>query len=136
MTIRFGIAQQQSTIPQAMSDEGIQILQSDHCAFQAVRQLLHNWSLEQLLHTRPPCAVLTLPASATCAQALRTLATHNVSSAPVFDGKSYLGFFDISDILKALLSIVNVRELTEENKEYRLRAAGMLAVLHCSAQCS
>jgi CBS domain-containing protein len=108
-----------------MSEQSSQILQSEDGYFLPVRQLLHSWSLEQYLATRPPCAVLTLPASCTCANALRTLATHNVSSAPVFDGKQYIGFFDVVDILKALLTIVNVRELTEENKEFKLRAVGM-----------
>lgn len=111
-----------------MSDESSQLLQSDDGVFEPVRQLLHRWTLEQYLATRPPCAVLTLPASTNCSTALRTLATHNVSSAPVFEGKGYIGFVDICDILRALLNIVNVRELTEENKEYRLRAAGMHAV--------
>lgn len=107
-----------------MTEEGSQTLQSDSAIFQPVRQLLHSWTLSQYLHTRPPTAVVTLPASATCAQALRLLATHHISSAPVFDGKAYLGFVDVCDVLRALLNMVNVRELTEEAKEYRLRAAG------------
>lgn len=108
-----------------MSEVSFQVLQSDDSLFTPVRQLLHSWTLEQHLASRPPSSVLTLSASSTCSVALRTLATHNVSSAPVFDGRSYIGFVDVADILRALLGIVNVRELTEENKEYRLRAAGM-----------
>lgn len=108
----------------AMSEESFQTLQSDDSVFQPTRDLLHRVTLEQHLASRPPCGVLTLSAGTTCSVALRTLATHSVSSAPVFDGKQYLGFVDVADILRALLSIVNVRELTEENKEYRLRAAG------------
>lgn len=110
-----------------MSNESSQVIQSDDGFYEPVRQLLHKVSLEQYLNTRPPCAVLTLPASASCSTALKTLATHAIQSAPVFDGKCYVGFIDICDILKALLNIVNVRELTEENKEYKLRAAGMHA---------
>lgn len=105
-----------------MSDDTVQ---ADHCLFDPVRTLLHSFTLEQYLATRPPSTVLSLPATATCAQALKTLATQHISSAPVFDNHSYIGFIDVADILRALLGIVNVRELTEENKEYRLRAAGM-----------
>lgn len=107
-----------------MSEACTGVLASDDGLFEPVRQLLHRWSLEQFLSCRPPSTVLTLPAAATLSSALKTLATHHISSAPVFDGKTYLGFIDLADILKALLHIVNVRELTEENKEYRLRAAG------------
>ncbi len=112
-----------------MSEESFQTLQSEDSVFQPTRQLLHTWTLEQHLASRPPSAVLTLSAGTTCSVALRTLATHNVSSAPVFDGKQYIGFVDVADILRALLDIVNVRELTEENKEYRLRAAGNACTL-------
>ena len=52
----------------------------------------------------------------------------------VFDGKTYTGFIDVADILRALLNIVNVRELTEENKEYRLRAAGTCCCV-CDCDC-
>jgi hypothetical protein len=116
-----------------MSSERSQILQSDDAFYEPVRQLLHKWSLEQYLATRPPCSVTTLPGSASCSTALKTLATHAIQSAPVFDGKCYIGFIDICDILKALLNIVNVRELTEENKEYKLRAAGMHAFYTAAA---
>jgi hypothetical protein len=42
----------------------------------------------------------------------------------VFDGKAYQGFVDCFDILRALLGLVDIRSLTEENREYKLRAAG------------
>lgn len=42
----------------------------------------------------------------------------------MFDGKVYQGFVDCFDILRALLSLVDIRSLTEENRDYKLRAAG------------
>eukprot|EP00775_Hariotina_reticulata_P010491 gene10491-10650_t len=88
-------------------------------------QLLKTWTLDKYLKTKPPSSVVSLSAFSTCGQALRTLATHRISSAPVFDGSTYLGFIDVSDILRSLLGLVNVRELTEENRQYKLRAAGL-----------
>jgi hypothetical protein len=47
----------------------------------------------------------------------------------VFDGKVYQGFVDCFDILRALLNLVDIRSLTEENREYKLRAAGAYGLL-------
>lgn len=108
-----------------MSDPSTpEVLPSDHCIFHPVRQLLKGITLGAWLKSKPPSSVITLQASATAGQALRTLAAADISSCPCFDGRDYLGFLDISDILKALLNTVNLRDLTEENREYRLRNAG------------
>ncbi|WIA08566.1 hypothetical protein OEZ85_007995 [Tetradesmus obliquus] len=64
-------------------------------------------------------------ASTTGGQALRSFAKSGISSCPVFDGKVYQGFVDCFDILRALLSLVDIRSLTEENREYKLRVAGL-----------
>lgn len=101
-----------------------EVLPSDHCWFLPVRHLLKTITLGAWLRAKPPSSVITLQASTTCGQALRTLAAAEISSAPVFDGNVYVGFLDVDDILKALLGIVNVRELTDENREYKLRNAG------------
>lgn len=95
--------------------------------FTPVRQLLSSWSLAQYLKTKPPSSVITLSTSATIGQALKTLATNNILSAPVFESatQQYLGFLDMNDLLRALLVMVNVRELTEDSREYKLRMAGM-----------
>lgn len=108
------------------SDISTSILSSDDPVFEPVRQLLKNWTLNQYLARKPPSSVVTLNSNSTCGQALRTLALHGINSLPVFDGSECLGFLDVSDILRALLSIVNVRDLTDEDRDYQLRSAGVL----------
>jgi hypothetical protein len=100
------------------------IIPSDHEWFEPVRSLLHKTLLSSWLQHRPPTAVVCLQASTTAGQALRSFAKSGISSCPVFDGKAYQGFVDCFDILRALLSLVDIRSLTEENREYKLRAAG------------
>ena len=111
------------------SDISLDIVSSDDRIFDAVRQLLKTWTLNKYLARKPPCSVVTLSSNSTCGHALRALALHSISSAPVFDGSVCLGFLDVSDIVRALLDIVDVRELTDENKEYQLRSAGKLQCL-------
>lgn len=118
------------------SDFSLDILSSDDPVFSKVRQLLRNWSLDKYLARKPPCSVVTLTSNATCGQALRTLALHRISSAPVFSAGVCLGFLDVSDVLRALLTIVSIRELTEDSKDFQLRSAGMnstqpVASLYC-----
>lgn len=108
------------------SDISLDILSSDDRIFDAVRVLLKTWSLHNYLARKPPCNVVTLSSTSTCCHALRTLALHSISSAPVFDGSVCLGFLDVSDIVRALLDIVSVRDLTDENKDFQLRSAGAL----------
>jgi hypothetical protein len=112
-----------------------EVLPPDHPWFAPVRQLLRGWTLAAYLATRPPTSVVTLPASATCAHALRVLAAHDILSAPVFDGKTYTGFVDVAEILRALLAIVGVRELNAENAQYRLRTAGVCGGGMCMCVC-
>lgn len=99
-------------------------LPSDHVWFEPVRSLLHTTLLSSWLQHRPPAAVVCLQASTTAGQALRSFAKSGISSCPVFEGKVYQGFVDCFDILRALLSLVDIRSLTEENREYKLRVAG------------
>jgi hypothetical protein len=39
----------------------------------------------------------------------------------------FVGFLDLNDILRAFLGLVNIRELSDDNREYRLRTAGARA---------
>eukprot|EP00882_Tetradesmus_deserticola_P021669 GHRQ01023459.1.p1 GENE.GHRQ01023459.1~~GHRQ01023459.1.p1 ORF type:complete len:111 (+),score=4.39 GHRQ01023459.1:223-555(+) len=110
-----------------MSSSFADVVPSDHVWFAPVRSLLHTTLLSSWLQHRPPAAVVCLQASTTAGQALRSFARTGISSCPVFDGKAYQGFVDCFDILRALLCLVDIRSLTEENKEYKLRAAGPLA---------
>lgn len=98
---------------------------SDSPLWAPVRALLNQVTLQEWLAQRPPTTVVTAPGSCTCAQALRLLAAHNISSVPVFEGKACIGFVDVGDIVRALLNSVSIRSLNDENKEYRLRAAGV-----------
>lgn len=91
----------------------------------SVKPLLAVWTIEQYLKTRPPCAVVTLTRNMTVGQALKLLATHEILSAPLFDDAGeYYGFLDTTDLLKFLLSIVNLSELLEEDTSYKLKQAG------------
>jgi hypothetical protein len=40
------------------------------------------------------------------------------------DSGDFVGFLDLNDILHAFLGLINVRELTDENRAFRLRTAG------------
>ncbi|KAI8465902.1 MAG: hypothetical protein J3K34DRAFT_524964 [Monoraphidium minutum] len=95
--------------------------------FAAARALLAGTSLGEYLSSKPPSAVLTLTTAQTAGQALRALAAANVLSAPLLDAASggFVGFLDLNDILRAFLGLVNVRELSDDNREYRLRTAGL-----------
>lgn len=95
---------------------------------QPARQLLSSWTLAKYLSTKPPSHVVTLDSSSSLATALKTLATHNILSAPVFEtiNNQYLGFLDLADILAFILSTVAVREACEETRMNRLAAAGAL----------
>jgi hypothetical protein len=92
----------------------------------SMQQLLQSWTLSSYLNTKPPSPVITLSTNSTVGYALNQLATHNITSAPVFGRgtKTYYGFFDLTDVLTALLTLVSVRELTEENRVFKLRTAG------------
>lgn len=90
-----------------------------------VRSLLRGVTLERFLASKPPSSVVTLQAGESCASALRTLAARGISSAPVFDEDAYTGFVDACDILTALLDIVDVRALTDDNRAFKLRGAGL-----------
>jgi predicted transcriptional regulator len=91
-----------------------------------MQELLSRWTLEAYLSTKPPSPVIELYSNTTVGQALRILASHNITSAPVFEAgtRTYLGFVDLDDVLQLLLNLVNVRELNEDNRVYKLRAAG------------
>ncbi|GBF90312.1 hypothetical protein Rsub_02418 [Raphidocelis subcapitata] len=95
--------------------------------FAAVRALLASTTLGQYLAAKPPSTVLTLTTAQTAGQALRALAAASVLSAPLFDAGSgdFVGFLDLNDILRAFLGLINVRELTDENRAFRLRTAGL-----------
>lgn len=92
-----------------------------------LKPLLASWTLEQYLKTKPPCHVVTLHQNMTVGQALKLFATQNILSAPLFDSEEneYLGFLDMTDLLCLLLSLVNVKELVEEDTSYKLKTAGV-----------
>lgn len=102
------------------------VFPSDCPLFEPARALLRATTLAAWLQSRPPSSVVCLDAGSTCGQALKTLAVHDISSAPVMDGSSFLGFATASDVLGWLLqSVCPPRELSDENCTYKLRAAGL-----------
>lgn len=90
----------------------------------SVSCFLDGWSLGQYLNTKPPSTVVCLDVGMSIGTAMRQLATHGISSAPLLEGSSYRGFIDMRDFVTYLLSTINIRDMTADNIEYQLRSAG------------
>jgi len=90
--------------------------------------LLQCNTLGAYLKTRPPSSVVVLRASDTCGHALKTLATYGILSAPLYDDTTneFIGWVDATLLLDALLGSTDVRALTGDNREYKLRSAGVV----------
>lgn len=120
------LLQSRSTFPEEVRNGGLHICDVPLEYFEAVRSLLQSCTLDEYLRRRPPSHVVTLDVRATVSEALTTLATYNILSAPLVDaaGRSYYGFLDRADLLKCVLRDVEVRRTSAEDRYYRLHSEG------------
>ena len=102
------------------------------------RRVLASWSLDKYLAVREeqrakgeaPRDLVWLRHNATLEEALQTLSTHKILSAPILDAYSgdFLGFFSMGDLLKWLLkglypTLLNMELNTPEEMQAYIKQA-------------
>lgn len=86
-----------------------------------MHSVLQTLTLGEFLSHRPPSSVIEVHTEMTLSDALDKLSMANVLSAPCRDAsQGYIGFTDVSDILRALLNML----AAEESRDSAVLKAG------------
>eukprot|EP00954_Amorphochlora_amoebiformis_P009745 760048-Amorphochlora_amoeboformis.AAC.2 len=85
--------------------------------FPAVKALFDKINLSQKALQTPLKRVITVKADSSLLDGFRVLVHNNILSAPVKDGKTWIGFLDLRDLVAYVTSMVKQKEATTPKRK-------------------